>query len=452
MPPGIWHLKSQEVLCCRLSNYGKYEFPDSYHHRVCKPDGNHLAVASGSAKAPKPKRKRIRQLLHGTPITHRPPKAIEAIRSRLEEKDRQFFRDFAGFALLLNRWFDGEDVKSPFRLQELPDIEIQLEGLHTPIYGWRYAIFYNQARLGTLEIWPEHHYTAENPNVHTTIRLGGLRLLPFNTVREFLNTLAMYVCESDQDSKNLQTDIDSALTGVLWQTQQFRAGGEDWGELNLHLDAQRLRTLCKSNERCMSRDPTMHRQMHQRITSSSHRSEMATSLLVQRSTRRASFVWRCCQTVLWWRNILGGKSGLGHPRNIANKQALRSCLFRSGHHSSRGALAVSGECLGVADTYAEIRCRHEHEVPAYPAMSDGKTSTARTGLSAQIQSSRAFREQRALAAIHSLNEAPHPILPRIISRGSHGEAFFFQLLDSLGETPPTVCRISVAGLEAAIAH
>jgi hypothetical protein len=190
---------------------------------------------AAARKPSKPKRKLIRQLLHRTPITHRPPKAIE-ISSRLDEKDRQFFRDFAGFALLLNRWFDGEDVKSPFRLQELPDIEIQLEGLHTPIYGWRYAIFYNQARLGTLEIWPEHHYTAENPNVHTTIRLGGLRLLPFNTIREFLNTLAMYVCESDQDSKNLQTDIDSALTGVLWQTQQFGAGGEDWGELNLHLN------------------------------------------------------------------------------------------------------------------------------------------------------------------------------------------------------------------------
>jgi hypothetical protein len=189
-------------------------------------------------KPPKPKRKLIRQLLHRTPITHRPPKAIEGIRSRLDEKERQFFRDFAGFALVLNRWFDGENVKSPFRLQELPDTEIRLGGLHTPIYGWRYAIFYNQARLGTIEIWPEHRYDAENPNVHTTIRLGGIRLLPFDTVREFLNTVAMYVCGSDQDSKNLQTEvnIDSTLTGVLWQPQQFGAGGEDWGELNLHLD------------------------------------------------------------------------------------------------------------------------------------------------------------------------------------------------------------------------
>jgi len=51
----------------------------------------------------------------------------------------------------------------------------------------------------------------------------------------------MYVCDSDQDSKNLQTDIDSALTGVLWQMPQFGAGGEDWGELNLHLDGSASR-------------------------------------------------------------------------------------------------------------------------------------------------------------------------------------------------------------------
>jgi hypothetical protein len=194
-----------------------------------------ISLWRASARKPtKPKRKLIKQL-HRIPIAHSPPKAIE-ISSRLDEKDRQFLRDFAGFALVLNRWFDGEHVKSPFRLQELPDTEIQLGGLPKPIYGWRYAIFYNQARLGTLEIWPEHRYSAEIPNVHTTIRLGGIRLLPFDTVREFLNTLARYVCDGDQDSRNLQTDIDSTLTGVLWQTQQFGASGEDWGELNLHLD------------------------------------------------------------------------------------------------------------------------------------------------------------------------------------------------------------------------
>jgi hypothetical protein len=195
-----------------------------------------ISLWRGAARKPiKPKRKLIKQLLHRNPIEHSPPKAIE-ISSRLDEKDRQFLRDFAGFALVVNRWLDGEHVKSPFRLQELPDTEIHIGESPKPIYGWRYAIHYNQARLGTLEIWPEDRYGAETPNVHTTIRLGGIRLLPFDTVREFLNTLAMYVCVGDQDSKNLQTDIDSTLTGVLWQTQQFGAAGEDWGELNLHLD------------------------------------------------------------------------------------------------------------------------------------------------------------------------------------------------------------------------
>src|SRR5262245_33363828 len=36
----------------------------------------------------------------------------------------------------------------------------------------------------------------------------------------------------------------------------------------------------------------------------------------------------------------------------------------------------------------------------------------------------AFRKQRALPAIRALNEAPHPILPRIISRESHQTSRF----------------------------
>ena len=35
----------------------------------------------------------------------------------------------------------------------------------------------------------------------------------------------------------------------------------------------------------------------------------------------------------------------------------------------------------------------------------------------------AFREQGALPAIHTLNEAPHSMLPRIRSRESHSQAF-----------------------------
>src|SRR5436190_23666253 len=36
----------------------------------------------------------------------------------------------------------------------------------------------------------------------------------------------------------------------------------------------------------------------------------------------------------------------------------------------------------------------------------------------------AFRKQRALPAIRALNEAPHPTLPRIISRESHQKRRF----------------------------
>ena len=44
----------------------------------------------------------------------------------------------------------------------------------------------------------------------------------------------------------------------------------------------------------------------------------------------------------------------------------------------------------------------------------------RTGLSSPIQSSKAFRKQRALTAIRPLNEAPHLIPPQI-ARESYRE-------------------------------
>jgi hypothetical protein len=50
----------------------------------------------------------------------------------------------------------------------------------------------------------------------------------------------------------------------------------------------------------------------------------------------------------------------------------------------------------------------------------------------------AFREQRALLAIHPLNEAPHLILPRIRSRESHDKAFSHsQGQRRRPEAPPT---------------
>jgi hypothetical protein len=196
-------------------------------------------------KPPKPKKKFITALLHSEPIApkHQPPKAIgEGFSSLVTEEDRLFFGDFADFAAVVNWWLADEHVGGPWRLQELPETELKLNFSDTPDFGRRYAIFHNQVRLGTLEVSPAFRYSAEKPNVRTNIELNSVRLLAFGTVQSFLTGIALHVSNPDQNTKEyFQTsqDIDRALTQVLWQTQQiseFGMDGEDWGELELHLD------------------------------------------------------------------------------------------------------------------------------------------------------------------------------------------------------------------------
>src|SRR6266567_4553183 len=60
----------------------------------------------------------------------------------------------------------------------------------------------------------------------------------------------------------------------------------------------------------------------------------------------------------------------------------------------------------------------------------------------------AFRKQRALPAIRALNEAPHPILPRIISRESHKRGVFTHgVIPGSSHTP--ALRISSPGIDKA---
>src|SRR5262249_8572993 len=53
----------------------------------------------------------------------------------------------------------------------------------------------------------------------------------------------------------------------------------------------------------------------------------------------------------------------------------------------------------------------------------------------------AFRKQRALSPFRALNEAPHPILPRIMSRESHDEAFSHSLGHERRFPLPGVCQL-----------
>jgi hypothetical protein len=209
-----------------------------------------------SERRPEKIKKKFRKQLYDTkPITpkHQPPKAIGGkFESCVSEEDRVFFADFADFANVVNWWLADEDFGSRWRLQELPETELRLHGVFDsgPTFGRSYAVFYNQVRLGALEVHP-FLYSTEQPRVITYIHLDNVRLLSFETIRDFFAAIAMYAGYDSPDSKEYlkaQQAIDRALTGAMWQNYQIDVynigildriealGVEDFGQIDLRLD------------------------------------------------------------------------------------------------------------------------------------------------------------------------------------------------------------------------
>jgi hypothetical protein len=117
------------------------------------------------------KKKFLASLRNSKPIVpkHRRPMDIEHPSILVGKEHRLFFNDFADFAAVVNRWlaecyFGGS---TPWRLQELPDTELKLGYRERPDYGRRYAIFYNQVSLGTLEVSSGYRYSTEKPVVRS---------------------------------------------------------------------------------------------------------------------------------------------------------------------------------------------------------------------------------------------------------------------------------------------
>jgi hypothetical protein len=193
------------------------------------------------------KKKFLKRLFDTKPITpkHQQPPPLKEGYAR-GKKELQFFSDFADFADVVNWWLADPDVGGrPWRLQELPEVDLSLHGNfnYGPVYGRSYAIFYNQERVGTLEISSGFQYSSENPRVFTYIQLDLVRVFSFDTVRTFLTDIAYHTCDfRPGTSEYFQAEqaIDRAMTEVLWHVNQVsRYGlhlGEDYGELNLRLD------------------------------------------------------------------------------------------------------------------------------------------------------------------------------------------------------------------------
>jgi hypothetical protein len=217
-----------------------------------------------SALQPAKIKKKFRKQLYDTkPITpkHQLPKAIGGkLESLVSEKDRVFFADFADFANVVNWWLADEAVGSRWRLQELPEtvlrFPMKFSGYEPqgPTFGRSYAVFYNQARLGALEVEPQFGYSADDPRVITYIHLDYVRLLSFQTIRDFFAAIADLACYDRRDRNEYfktqqaaQQAIDRAMTEALWRSNEVdvynnmldrieRINAPDCGEIDLQLD------------------------------------------------------------------------------------------------------------------------------------------------------------------------------------------------------------------------
>jgi hypothetical protein len=191
---------------------------------------------------PKLKRKFIKRLsdLDSKPITpkHQPPTTFVSG----NPKDQLFFNDFADFANVINH---GLADWSRWRLQELPETDLT-SALNLPpgwdgyVYtpGRNYAVFYNQAQVGKLGVAP-NAYRADHRSVTIYIHLDYARLLPFDTIREFLRSVTGHTfTRDDKEYFQAQQTIDRAMTEALWRSNQLDVQNfrlPDIGEINLRL-------------------------------------------------------------------------------------------------------------------------------------------------------------------------------------------------------------------------
>jgi hypothetical protein len=176
------------------------------------------------------KRKFRNRLWWSKPITpkHEPPPPLKT--GMGVRNPEQFSSDFEDFANVIN-WHLLD--YAPWRLQELPTFELSKLAISQPAYGRRYAVFHNQARVGEIELEPDYRYSTETPGVTIHIELNWVRLLPFETIRDFLTHMAVETFGYQRGTPEyFQTneEIDLAMMDVLWKTQQIsKLEFDEWG-------------------------------------------------------------------------------------------------------------------------------------------------------------------------------------------------------------------------------
>ena len=206
-------------------------------------------------------KKAAKALWHTDPIVphHDPPKVPGGgFSSLVLDEDRAFFFDFQEFADVMNRWL--ATLESRFRLQELPDDHLRLNvPPDSPVFGRSFAVYYNQARVGRLEISPSYgEYKSETPEVDTSVQIDWSRCLGFRTITDFLETIAGYVTDPNPRSDEhvaARQSIKDAFTERLWdhygisELDRFFANEEDldWGEVGVSFHGSAERYVTRRN-------------------------------------------------------------------------------------------------------------------------------------------------------------------------------------------------------------
>jgi hypothetical protein len=202
-------------------------------------------VAGKSSGRPKLNKKATTALWRSEPIIpkHRPPKIAGGEYSGLAgDVDRRFFADFKDFADVVNWWLADEFTASRFRLEDLPagDISLNVDYSSGPTLGRSFAIYYNQTRIGGLEISPGHKYRTDLPEVYTTLQIDWARFFSYAELNEFLGAIRIHVTDQNEDGINARQSIQSAQINTLWDnfrvSQYDHNDDEQWGELTVNFN------------------------------------------------------------------------------------------------------------------------------------------------------------------------------------------------------------------------
>jgi hypothetical protein len=201
------------------------------------------------AGKPRLKPKVLKALFEAEPITvkHDTPRSLTPDGKEhfgAGKHDFECFQSFWYFADSINKLYS--DLSGPFRLQELGDTAITGSLREGPAYGRRYDIYYNQCKIGRLQICAglDRHFDPQNKSVEAEIVLDPPTMLPYSDVYGFLQHVASLVTSAGRPKYPFETaenateyvhalsKIRDAIIELLWNMQR----DENWlPELTIEL-------------------------------------------------------------------------------------------------------------------------------------------------------------------------------------------------------------------------